>query len=434
MNNLNNYQDYLKKYDAIIKLKMIKSGNLLAKKIYENDHSLKIITDEEYEKYKDYDKDTLKIVLEQAYEKEIYEKQKDLYEKNGYICFSNDKEIQKKQLINIKDKLPNEIYTFLLKIIDTDKEQITLTFSNSSYYIISKIANSFFGKYDLTDYGYDNGLLQIITISPKVKKYLDKLIEIGNNNQLEKSYFDSLNVDEHESYFKAMDIYNDKYVLKQNIEVKVDNSLSHENLKFKEEKQFQNLCDKENLIKSTNTYQLLKTDDKWKMIEHYLKESNTANLNLKSYCPLKAGGIVITNSFTAYYLKCKYLPNIQISFDKDWSEQEKQTFIETNKINKSLMSLELYPDVKKFFENFKEEDEVLFNTNEILQNVTNKQNMIDYLTKNSNTITLNPNYLKQAIELLGIKEENFIGRFYDNKIYISNEIKEVALINIIKKY
>ena len=425
---INNYRDYREKYDAISKLKMIKSGNLLAKKMYENDESLKAIDEKEYEKYKDYDGDELSKIIEQEFQNRDYQKLKTIHEKNGYIYFYIDKNIQQKQLENIKDKLPDEIYAFLLKILETYNSESTLTTDYTPHNLISKIVNSFFGKYFLTNYGYDGGLLQIIEVSPSVKKHLDKLIEIGDDD--DNSYFNSLDVSEHSDYFDAYDIYL-KYELGENIEVKVNDSINSENSNQKEKNQ--NLYNGENLITPTDTYQLLETDDKWKDIKKYL-ETDTKRQILKTYCPLKTGGIVICDSFTIYHLKYNYIPNISISFTEDWSEKEKQDFIEKNNINQSLVISEIYPDIKIQLDNFKEEDTILFCKKEILEQAQNKEDCVTYKTEKGNEVHLNPQFLEITTKLLNIKEETFIGRISGFKVIISNDKGEIALILPIRKY
>lgn len=425
---INNYRDYREKYDAISKLKMIKSGNLLAKKMYENDESLKAIDEKEYEKYKDYDGDELSKIIEQEFQNRDYQKLKTIHEKNGYIYFYIDKNIQQKQLENIKDKLPDEIYAFLLKILETYNSESTLTTDYTPHNLISKIVNSFFGKYFLTNYGYDGGLLQIIEVSPSVKKHLDKLIEIGDDD--DNSYFNSLDVSEHSDYFDAYDIYL-KYELGENIEVKVNDSINSENSNQKEKNQ--NLYNGENLITPTDTYQLLETDDKWKDIKKYL-ETGTKRQILKTYCPLKTGGIVICDSFTIYHLKYNYIPNISISFTEDWSEKEKQDFIEKNNINQSLVISEIYPDIKIQLDNFKEEDTILFCKKEILEQAQNKEDCVTYKTGKGNEVHLNPQFLEITTKLLNIKEETFIGRISGFKVIISNDKGEIALILPIRKY
>ena len=425
---INNYRDYREKYDAISKLKMIKSGNLLAKKMYENDESLKAIDEKEYEKYKDYDGDELSKIIEQEFQNRDYQKLKTIHEKNGYIYFYIDKNIQQKQLENIKDKLPDEIYAFLLKILETYNSESTLTTDYTPHNLISKIVNSFFGKYFLTNYGYDGGLLQIIEVSPSVKKHLDKLIEIGDDD--DNSYFNSLDVSEHSDYFDAYDIYL-KYELGENIEVKVNDSINSENSNQKEKNQ--NLYNGENLITPTDTYQLLETDDKWKDIKKYL-ETGTKRQILKTYCPLKTGGIVICDSFTIYHLKYNYIPNISISFTEDWSEKEKQDFIEKNNINQSLVISEIYPDIKIQLDNFKEEDTILFCKKEILEQAQNKEDCVTYKTEKGNEVHLNPQFLEITTKLLNIKEETFIGRISGFKVIISNDKGEIALILPIRKY
>lgn len=425
---INNYRDYREKYDAISKLKMIKSGNLLAKKMYENDESLKAIDEKEYEKYKDYDGDELSKIIEQEFQNRDYQKLKTIHEKNGYIYFYIDKNIQQKQLENIKDKLPDEIYAFLLKILETYNSESTLTTDYTPHNLISKIVNSFFGKYFLTNYGYDGGLLQIIEVSPSVKKHLDKLIEIGDDD--DNSYFNSLDVSEHSDYFDAYDIYL-KYELGENIEVKVNDSINSENSNQKEKNK--NLYNGENLITPTDTYQLLETDDKWKDIKKYL-ETGTKRQILKTYCPLKTGGIVICDSFTIYHLKYNYIPNISISFTEDWSEKEKQDFIEKNNINQSLVISEIYPDIKIQLDNFKEEDTILFCKKEILEQAQNKEDCVTYKTEKGNEVHLNPQFLEITTKLLNIKEETFIGRISGFKVIISNDKGEIALILPIRKY
>ena len=84
--------------------------------------------------------------------------------------------------------------------------------------------------------------------------------------------------------------------------------------------------DKTNLILKTDTYNILEQEKKYRTIKYYLKD-NIYRPVLTSYSPLKMGGIVITNSYTLYHLKCNYLPNINICFTKEWQDKEKQLFL-----------------------------------------------------------------------------------------------------------
>lgn len=211
--------NYLEKASAISKLKMIKSGNKIAKNLYENDETLKAITDEEYVKYAKYDSDELYEILKKEEKENIYDYLKNEHEKNGYVFFAKEKDMLKKQLGDIKDEIPSEIYSFLLKVVNNSDNDL-----NPSYFVVSKIVNAFLGKHGLTHYGHDEGLLQVITITSSVKKYLDKLIEFGDNKKLENDYFDSLDVEEQDDYFKAYDIYMTKYIMGENIDIQIKNS------------------------------------------------------------------------------------------------------------------------------------------------------------------------------------------------------------------
>ena len=88
--------------------------------------------------------------------------------------------------------------------------------------------------------------------------------------------------------------------------------------------------DKTNLILKTDTYNILEQEKKYRTIKYYLKD-NISRPVLTSYSPLKMGGIVITNSYTLYHLKCNYLPNINICFTKEWQDKEKQLFLKKKK-------------------------------------------------------------------------------------------------------
>lgn len=209
--------NYINKASAINKLKMLKSGNILAKKLYENDETLKSITDEEYAKYSQYESDELYDILKKEEKENYYDYLKDEHEKKEYVFFAKDKAMLKKQLNDIKDKFPEEIYTFLLKVVNNNDSDL-----NPSYFLVSKIVNAFLGKDSLTHYGHDGGLLQVVTITPAIKKHLDKLIEFGDNRKLENAYFDSLDVEEYDDYFQAYELYTTKYVMDENIDIKIE--------------------------------------------------------------------------------------------------------------------------------------------------------------------------------------------------------------------
>ena len=196
---------------------MLKSGNILAKKLYENDETLKSITDEEYAKYSQYESDELYDILKKEEKENYYDYLKDEHEKKEYVFFAKDKAMLKKQLNDIKDKFPEEIYTFLLKVVNNNDSDL-----NPSYFLVSKIVNAFLGKDSLTHYGHDGGLLQVVTITPAIKKHLDKLIEFGDNRKLENAYFDSLDVEEYDDYFQAYELYTTKYVMDENIDIKIE--------------------------------------------------------------------------------------------------------------------------------------------------------------------------------------------------------------------
>lgn len=220
LENCHYSSNYINKASAINRLKMIKSGNIFAKNLYANDKEIKMITDKEYEKYAKYDSDELYEILKNEEKNDAYDYLKNEHESNGYIFFDRDKDMLLKQLIDIKEKIPKEIYSFILRVVNNNDNNDL----NPTYLIVSKIVNTFLGKYDLTHYGHDGGLLKIITISPNVKKYLDKLIEIGDNRKLENEFFESLDVDEQDDFFEASNIYMEKYVMEENIDIQVDNS------------------------------------------------------------------------------------------------------------------------------------------------------------------------------------------------------------------
>ena len=418
-----NYDNYiLKKYNAIKKIKMINSGNMFAKSLYENDDEVKNVSNNEYEKYKDYDYDDFEKLMKIELKNKTYQEFKSLHEKNGYVCFSNDNDVLQKQVLDLKDRLPLEIYSFLLKISKISEEELESQYGITAYSIISKIVNSFYGK-DSSD----RNVLQIIQVSPSVKKHLDKLIEFGDDSATEHEYFNSLDTDEHSDYFDAYDIYVNKYILDENIKVEVNDKIQ------KEKSDVDNLLNGKNLINKTGTYKLLKDDKRCKVIHDYL-EVNDSKVILKSYCPLKTGGIIIANLYTAYYLKCDNIPGEMVSFSKDWTKDEKQNFIKNNMISESLINHEIYPDVKMQFDDFIEEDTILFNKKEILEKAKSKVEYISYKSENGNEINLNPEFLNATIKILNINKDAFIGKVCGFKVFIINDEEEVALIMPIRKY
>lgn len=117
--------------------------------------------------------------------------------------------------------------------------------------------------------------------------------------------------------------------------------------------------DKTNLILKTDTYNILENEKKYRTIKYYLKD-NISRPVLTSYSPLKMGGIVITNSYTLYHLKCNYLPNINICFTKEWQDKEKQLFLKKYNIDKSFLIQSDYPNTLDYFKNIIFDDEIIF--------------------------------------------------------------------------
>lgn len=191
--------------------------------------------------------------------------------------------------------------------------------------------------------------------------------------------------------------------------------------------------DKTNLILKTDTYNILENEKKYRTIKYYLKD-NISRPVLTSYSPLKMGGIVITNSYTLYHLKCNYLPNINICFTKEWQDKEKQLFLKKYNIDKSFLIQSDYPNTLDYFKNIIFDDEIFFKKKEIFNQVKEKEKTGYYVTKKGNKVSYNPYYLKQSIHILDIKEDEFIGKISGIKLFIINEKNETALILPIKTY
>lgn len=191
--------------------------------------------------------------------------------------------------------------------------------------------------------------------------------------------------------------------------------------------------DKTNLILKTDTYNILENEKKYRTIKYYLKD-NIYRPVLTSYSPLKMGGIVITNSYTLYHLKCNYLPNINICFTKEWQDKEKQLFLKKYNIDKSFLIQSDYPNTLDYFKNIIFDDEIIFKKKEIFNQVKEKEKTGYYVTKKGNKVSYNPYYLKQSIHILDIKEDEFIGKISEFKLFIINEKNEIALILPIKTY
>lgn len=190
---------------------------------------------------------------------------------------------------------------------------------------------------------------------------------------------------------------------------------------------------KTNLIIKTDTYNILEQEKKYRTIKYYLKD-NISRPVLTSYSPLKMGGIVITNSYTLYYLKCNYLPNINICFTKEWQDKEKQLFLKKYNIDKSFFIQSDYPNTLDYFKNIIFDDEIILKKKEIFNQVKEKEKTGYYFTKKGNKVSYNPYYLKQSIHILDIKEDEFIGKISEFKLFIINEKNEIALILPIKTY
>lgn len=239
-------------------------------------------------------------------------------------------------------------------------------------------------------------------------------------------------------------IININFFKKIKIEPKTNSLITNKNYKNNQNKEdlfkkeilnnFFNNKEKTNLIIKTETYNILENEKKYRTIKHYLKD-NISKPVLTSYSPLKIGGIVITNSYTAYHLKCNYIPNINISFSKDWQDKEKQIFLKKYNIDKSFLLQYDYPKfTENFFNNIIFDDEITFQKKEILNQVKENVKTGYYITKKGNKASYNPYYLKQTINILDIKEDEFTGKISGFKLFIINEKNEVALILPIRTY
>lgn len=234
-----------------------------------------------------------------------------------------------------------------------------------------------------------------------------------------------------------------KKVKREPIKIKTNNLINNEDYKnnqsekdlFKIEllNELNKSKDKTNLILKTDTYNILENEKKYRTIKYYLKE-NISRPVLTSYSPLKMGGIVITNSYTLYHLKCNYLPNINICFTKEWQDKEKQLFLKKYNIDKSFLIQSDYPNTLDYFKNIIFDDEIIFKKKEIFNQVKEKEKTGYYFTKKGNKVSYNPYYLKQSIHILDIKEDEFIGKISEFKLFIINEKNEIALILPIKTY
>ena len=156
---------------------------------------------------------------------------------------------------------------------------------------------------------------------------------------------------------------------------------------------------------------------------------------LKSYSPLKNGATVFTDSYSLYYLKCSYLPSINVSFTTDWKEIDKENFTKNNKLLTTMIVKEEYPSISFMIQeildsdkNNEYDDYIEFSKDKIFEQAKDKEMGSFYKTHLQNTVSFSAKKIKVAFEILGI-EDDCIGYLKNKyKLVIFNDKNEFAII------
>ena len=187
--------------------------------------------------------------------------------------------------------------------------------------------------------------------------------------------------------------------------------------------------------------------------KNYIKHNSSKRLNgikrvlnngknrpvLNCYTPDKNGYSAITDSYQMYLLKEVKLP-FKCSFNSTFNEEEKEKYIEENKVEISNIC---YPDIKGILDNIEKYtiiETLKLDVNEVLKldKITPKNQYgqkIYTFNFEAIKITLNLIYLKNCIDILQLKDVVEFDFYGENKPLIThNEKGEIGLILPIKIY
>lgn len=167
-------------------------------------------------------------------------------------------------------------------------------------------------------------------------------------------------------------------------------------------------------------------------IKKFLSTNNSRPL-LNAYSPCEEGGIIITDSYSLFRLKCNYLP-FKVAFSANYNN--KDAYIEKYGQYFEDVIEGLYPDTTRILDYSNAKDKVVFNIKEIKEQKKNKVKTLKFKTTGDYEITLDISKLVDLFKILDIKEDAVVGFVSSDTspVFVFNEEKELGLVLPIKTY
>ena len=259
-----------------------------------------------------------------------------------------------------------------------------------------------------------------------------KNISINDNQEIDVSYgFREFNCPR--VYCKTLDYSKIQENSKYKVEIEFLNLWIVEDLEKTEESEERS---RENRLANAKLERFYTLDDTittktrlnaiLKFISEQYKET------LKCYAPLEKGGIIFTDGYMVFRLKCNYLP-CDVGFTTNYDKKAK--YLENYKPHIGKVINSNYPDLSQFLQKYDKSDEIIFNLKEIKEKNKLKEEHITFKTSGNYEVTLSIKFILTMTKILNIKEETFRGYAIDRlkPVQIFNEEGEMAVILPINK-
>jgi len=263
--------------------------------------------------------------------------------------------------------------------------------------------------------------------------YSAKNISINNNQEIDMSYgFDGLNFPR--VYCKTLDYSNVKENSKYRVEIEYINLWIVEDLEKSYARQERN---KVNRLANAELERFSSLDDTITVksrLNAILKFiSNNRNESTRCYTPLEKGGLVFTDGYMMFRLKCHYLP-CDVGFTTNYGKENE--YLESYKEYIGRVINHNYPDMAQFLQKYDECDEIIFDLKDIKEKANLKEEYMTFKTNGDYEMTLNIQFLITLTKILNIKTDTFKGYSIDRlkPVQIFNDSGEMAIILPIKKY
>lgn len=177
-------------------------------------------------------------------------------------------------------------------------------------------------------------------------------------------------------------------------------------------------------------------------IKKYLKESEkNAKPLLTCWTPFGDNQVAFTNSYTLLVLNKKTLP-FKVAFDNTISEEKQKEFIEKNDIPRDMVQPGVYPTLKNVIPyEMDQKDTLKLNIESFLawykcqdKKAMKNKEILYNLSDDLEPYTVDPNLLKQVIDIMQITGTVCVEYYGEIKPCIIRNKGEIGLLLPVKRY